>query len=118
MNKKLKIVEVNVNFNVNITTLIVSKVNVNMIKIIVIFNEFILYFVCLLGVLTDLRSALVNNNIFAALAVKWDFHKYFMFVSPQLFAVIDKFVARQKSVNDEIYVEEELGVSSIFCNSQ
>lgn len=64
-----------------------------------------------LGVLTDLRSALVNNNIFAALAVKWEFHKYFMFVSPQLFAVIDKFVARQQAMNNEIYVEEEVEVS-------
>lgn len=27
------------------------------------------------GVLTDLRSALVNNTIFASLAVKYDFHK-------------------------------------------
>lgn len=27
------------------------------------------------GVLTDLRSALVNNTIFASLAVKYSFHK-------------------------------------------
>ncbi len=27
------------------------------------------------GVLTDLRSALVNNTIFASLAVKYEFHK-------------------------------------------
>ncbi|XP_033733992.1 LOW QUALITY PROTEIN: endoribonuclease Dicer-like [Pecten maximus] len=59
------------------------------------------------GVLTDLRSALVNNNIFAALAVKWDFHKYFKAISPPLFQVIEKFVARQKEREDEIDLEDE-----------
>ncbi|KAL3873454.1 hypothetical protein ACJMK2_036569 [Sinanodonta woodiana] len=59
------------------------------------------------GVLTDLRSALVNNNIFAALAVKWDLHKYFRAISPSLFHVIDKFVARQKEKEDEIDIEED-----------
>ncbi|ELU12939.1 hypothetical protein CAPTEDRAFT_223153 [Capitella teleta] len=61
------------------------------------------------GVLTDLRSALVNNNIFAALAVKWNFHKYFRAISPQLFYVIDKFVTWQKDRNDEINLDEEFG---------
>ena len=60
------------------------------------------------GILTDLRSALVNNNIFAALAVKWDFHKYFKALSPQLFLVVDKFVSRQKENNDEINMDEEV----------
>ena len=60
------------------------------------------------GILTDLRSALVNNNIFAALAVKWDFHKYFKSISPALFHVIEKFVARQKEKEDEIDIEEEV----------
>ena len=59
------------------------------------------------GVLTDLRSALVNNNIFAALAVKWNFHKYFKAISPVLFSVIEKFVARQKDKEDEIDLEDE-----------
>ena len=54
------------------------------------------------GILTDLRSALVNNNIFAALAVKFDFHKFFKAISPSLFIVIDKFVSRQKERGDEI----------------
>ena len=36
------------------------------------------------GALTDLRSALVNNTIFASLAVKWKFHKYFKHFSPGL----------------------------------
>ncbi|XP_071160069.1 endoribonuclease Dicer-like [Mytilus edulis] len=59
------------------------------------------------GVLTDLRSALVNNNIFAALAVKWDFHKFFKAISPPLFNVIEKFVTRQKEREDEIDLEDE-----------
>lgn len=59
------------------------------------------------GVLTDLRSALVNNNIFAALAVKWDFHKYFKSISPPLFQVMEKFIAKQKEREDEIDLEEE-----------
>ncbi len=60
------------------------------------------------GILTDLRSALVNNNIFAALAVKWDFHKYFRALSPPLFNVIEKFVAFQKERSDEIDIDEEV----------
>lgn len=59
------------------------------------------------GVLTDLRSALVNNNIFAALAVKWNFHKFFKAISPELFNVIERFVARQKEKEDEIDLDEE-----------
>ncbi|KAK6181301.1 hypothetical protein SNE40_009184 [Patella caerulea] len=59
------------------------------------------------GILTDLRSALVNNNIFAALAVKWDFHKYFKAISPALFQVIEKFVSRQKEREDEIDLDDE-----------
>ena len=65
------------------------------------------------GILTDLRSALVNNNIFAALAVKWNFHKYFKAISPQLFGVIDKFVTWQKDKNDEIDLDEEVPVDAI-----
>ncbi|CAF1396567.1 unnamed protein product [Adineta steineri] len=48
------------------------------------------------GELTDLRSALVNNNIFAYIAVKYDFHKYFRCHSNELFLLIDKFVQSQK----------------------
>ncbi len=66
--------------------------------------------VSLTGILTDLRSALVNNNIFAMLAVKWDFHKYFKAISPQLFLVIDKFVCQQKEKNDEIGLEDEVRI--------
>ncbi|CAF0737673.1 unnamed protein product [Didymodactylos carnosus] len=48
------------------------------------------------GELTDLRSALVNNNIFAYIAVKYDYHKYFRCHSNELFLLIDKFVNTQK----------------------
>ncbi|KAF8357507.1 dcr-1 [Pristionchus pacificus] len=44
------------------------------------------------GVLTDLRSALVNNTIFASLAVKYDFHKHFVAMCPGLHFMIEKFV--------------------------
>ena len=60
------------------------------------------------GILTDLRSALVNNNIFAALAVKWNFHKYFKAISPHLFNVVNKFVQWQKEHDDVIALDEEV----------
>ncbi|CAI5446305.1 unnamed protein product [Caenorhabditis angaria] len=44
------------------------------------------------GVLTDLRSALVNNTIFASLAVKFDFQKHFIAMCPGLHHMIEKFV--------------------------
>ena len=69
------------------------------------------------GILTDLRSALVNNNIFAALAVKWEFHKFFKALSPQLFSVIDKFVAFQKDRGDEVDVNEEVSLSICYRKS-
>lgn len=46
------------------------------------------------GTLTDLRSALVNNTFFASLAVKYDFHKYLMMRSFELYKVIDGFVRK------------------------
>ncbi len=64
------------------------------------------------GELTDLRSALVNNNIFAHLAVKYEFYKYFKYVSPVLFTIIDNFVCNQKKRNDEFDLDED--VSSFF----
>ncbi|KAI1729942.1 ribonuclease III domain-containing protein [Ditylenchus destructor] len=49
------------------------------------------------GVLTDLRSALVNNTIFASLAVKFGFHKHFIAICPGLYHMIEKFVNLCKS---------------------
>uniref|UniRef100_A0A663M4R6 ribonuclease III n=1 Tax=Athene cunicularia TaxID=194338 RepID=A0A663M4R6_ATHCN len=60
------------------------------------------------GVLTDLRSALVNNTIFASLAVKYDYHKYFKAVSPELFHVIDDFVQFQMEKNEMQGMDSEL----------
>ena len=74
----------------------------------VVLNKQLILCLCIIGVLTDLRSALVNNNIFARLAVKWDFHKYFKAVSPQLFQVIEKFVTWQKEKGDDVSLEEEV----------
>lgn len=63
------------------------------------------------GTLTDLRSALVNNTIFASLAVKYDFHKYFKSLCPGLAVVIDRFVKMQQDNNhrltEEYYFIEE-----------
>ena len=44
------------------------------------------------GELTDLRAALVNNNIFAALAVKYWYHKYLHALTPDLHNVIRDYV--------------------------
>ncbi|VDM95207.1 unnamed protein product [Thelazia callipaeda] len=70
------------------------------------------------GVLTDLRSALVNNTIFASLAVKYSFHKHFIAMCPGLYNMIEKFVrlCAEKNLcganfNEEMYMvttEEEI----------
>ncbi|CAJ0961626.1 unnamed protein product, partial [Mesorhabditis belari] len=54
------------------------------------------------GVLTDLRSALVNNTIFASLAIKYGFHKHFVAICPGLHQMIEKFVklCREKNFFD------------------
>nr|AFX89032.1 dicer 1 [Mayetiola destructor] len=63
------------------------------------------------GALTDLRSALVNNTIFASLAVRHGFHKYFRHLSPSLNDVIDRFVRIQvennHSISEEFYLISE-----------
>ncbi|XP_055849068.1 endoribonuclease Dcr-1 [Episyrphus balteatus] len=63
------------------------------------------------GALTDLRSALVNNTIFASLAVRHGFHKYFRHLSPGLNEVIDRFVRIQHenghSISEEYYLLSE-----------
>lgn len=63
------------------------------------------------GVLTDLRSALVNNTIFASLAVKYDYHKYFKAVSPELFQVIDVFVQFQLEKNEMQGMDSEVSAA-------
>lgn len=61
--------------------------------------------------LTDLRSALVNNTIFASLAVKYDYHKYFKAISPELFHVIDDFVQFQLEKNEMQGMDSEVSSS-------
>lgn len=62
------------------------------------------------GTLTDLRSALVNNIIFASLAVKLGFHHFFKHLSPGLHEVIQRFVKMQSendfNLNQEYYLLE------------
>lgn len=60
------------------------------------------------GALTDLRSALVNNTIFASLAVRFGFHKYFRHLSPGLHEIIDRFVRIQESNGHSISEEVSL----------
>lgn len=62
------------------------------------------------GVLTDLRSALVNNTIFASLAVKYDYHKYFKAISPELFHVIDDFVQFQLEKDEMQGMDSEVRI--------
>lgn len=61
------------------------------------------------GALTDLRSALVNNTIFASLAVRHGFHKYFRHLSPGLNEVIGRFVRIQHENGHSISEEVEIG---------
>ncbi|CAG0883132.1 unnamed protein product, partial [Cyprideis torosa] len=69
------------------------------------------------GELTDLRSALVNNTIFASLAVKHRLHNFFKHLSPGLWEVIDKFVERQMenghAISRELYWIEEGDVEEV-----
>ncbi|XP_039260610.2 endoribonuclease Dicer-like [Styela clava] len=60
------------------------------------------------GALTDLRSALVNNTIFASLAVRHDFHKFFKAVSPELHHIIDGFVRYQQQQDDAQGMDAQL----------
>lgn len=63
------------------------------------------------GALTDLRSALVNNTIFASLAVKYRFHQFFLYLSPDLFKVIGNFVTYMKEKNEALGMESEVNFS-------
>lgn len=67
------------------------------------------------GSLTDLRSALVNNTIFASLAVRHEFHKYFRHLSPALNEVVDRFVQIQHE-NGHCISEEYYLLSEDECN--
>ena len=56
------------------------------------------------GKITDMRSALVNNNIFAELAIRLKLHKAFLHNSPPLFKLIPEYVkaiTQKPDVTDE-----------------
>lgn len=59
------------------------------------------------GTLTDLRSALVNNTFFASLAVKYNFHKYLMMLSFELYRVVDGFVRKFNICNQNRLNEQQ-----------
>nr|XP_023020794.1 endoribonuclease Dicer-like [Leptinotarsa decemlineata] len=60
------------------------------------------------GQMTDLRSALVNNNTFASLVVRNGLHKFLLMISSKLQGLIDKFVSlmekKDYEVDDEILI--------------
>lgn len=49
------------------------------------------------GEITDLRSALVNNNTFASYTVRCGFHKFFLNLNAGLTGYVDKFAEFQES---------------------
>ena len=53
------------------------------------------------GELTDIRQALVNNNIFATLAVEHSYHKYLKHMSPKWFQTVKNFVDRVEDEAEE-----------------
>lgn len=70
------------------------------------------------GQLTDLRSALVNNNTFASLVVRCGFHKSFLMVNSKLQHQIDKFAdylaMKDYVIDDEVLIlleEDDLNIA-------
>ena len=53
------------------------------------------------GELTDIRQALVNNNIFATLAVEHSYHKYLKHMSPKWFQTMKNFIDRVEDEAEE-----------------
>ena len=53
------------------------------------------------GELTDIRQALVNNNIFATIAVEYKYNKYLKQMSPRWFKTIENFITRVEDENAE-----------------
>ena len=53
------------------------------------------------GQLTDIRQALVNNNIFATIAVQYKYNKYLKQMSPRWFKTIENFITRVEDENEE-----------------
>ena len=70
------------------------------------------------GALTDLRSALVNNIIFACLTVRHGLHVALLSYTPELNNTIERFVKFQEdrnfAVNDEVFHITERNTLNIF----
>ena len=66
------------------------------------------------GELTDLRSALVNNNIFAVIAVNNDYHRYLKELSPDLFTTIENFVKGVKEYVEILKTEVKITKSTRY----
>lgn len=59
-----------------------------------------------------MRSALVNNNLFASLAVKWNFHKYMKSLSAPQFKVIDLYISNKYT--DPDIVKETVSIVQVI----
>lgn len=77
------------------------------------------------GVLTDLRSAVVNNFSFAVLAVNLGFAKRLQSLSPPLFDVVNKFIEKleEKETKEkqgnyyQVTLKKKLGIFFNFANN-
>lgn len=65
------------------------------------------------GQLTDLRSSLVNNNVFGALAVRLGLHKFLLSHCKSLLEAIEPFVAYQEMKNYEVHGNEVISLE--YC---
>ena len=66
------------------------------------------------GDLTHLRSALVNNNTFALLALENNLHKYLLHMSPSLFPENNQFVGLVEE--DDIYELLKVFLLKVFLS--
>ncbi|KRZ14848.1 Endoribonuclease Dicer [Trichinella zimbabwensis] len=60
------------------------------------------------GLLSDLRSALVNNVFFASMAVLNHFQKYFLFFNAELLTVNERFVLAMRGLKETVNFHNEL----------
>lgn len=67
------------------------------------------------GKITDMRSALVNNNLFAELAVKLKLHKLFLHSSPTLFRLIPEYERFITTDHNSMEDEESVEMDQVQC---
>ncbi|KRX17662.1 Endoribonuclease Dicer [Trichinella nelsoni] len=60
------------------------------------------------GLLSDLRSALVNNVFFASMAVLNHFQKYFLYFNAELLTVNERFVLAMRGLKESVNFHNEL----------